>query len=179
MLIQTLETERLILRKWKEEDLEDFYAYAKNPNVGPRAGWEPHKDLETSFKILKTFIIGDEVWAIVCKKENKVIGSIGLHRDMKRRNDGARMIGYVLREESWGEGIMPEAVKRIVEYAFLEVGLDLVSVYHYPFNEASRKVIIRCGFEYEGTLKAAYCHYNGEIYDELCYAITKEAYRNR
>jgi putative acetyltransferase len=179
VLIQTLETERLILRKWKEEDLEDFYAYAKNPIVGPRAGWQPHKDRATSFKILKTFIAGEEVWAIVCKKENKVIGSIGLHRDMKRMNDLARMVGYVLREESWGEGLMPEAVKRVLAYAFLEVRLDLVSVYHYPFNEASRKVIMKCGFEYEGTLKAAHSHYNGEIYDELCYAITKEAYTNR
>ena len=50
--MKTIETERLILRKWQLEDLDDFYEYAKNPNVGPMAGWEPHSCKEISLKIL-------------------------------------------------------------------------------------------------------------------------------
>lgn len=103
--MQTLETERLILRSWTEDDLDDFYAYAKNPNVGPHAGWAPHTDKTISHVILQSFIKKDDVWAIVEKACGRAIGSLGLHADSKRSNGRARMIGYVLREESWGNGI--------------------------------------------------------------------------
>lgn len=51
-----LETERLILRPWRETDLEDFYEYASVDGVGQMAGWEPHRDREESKKILKLFM---------------------------------------------------------------------------------------------------------------------------
>lgn len=73
--MKTLETERLILRKFVEDDLDDLFEYAQSPNVGPNAGWAPHKTKEDSANILKMFIEEDEVWAIVEKKSNKVIGS--------------------------------------------------------------------------------------------------------
>lgn len=174
--METLITDRLILREFKEDDLDDFYSYAKNPNIGSNAGWKPHESMEESREILQNFIKGKEVWAIIDKNNNRVIGSIGLHNDEKRNNDKVKMLGYVLDEAYWGKGLMTEAAKRVIKHAFEDLNLDLVSVNHYPFNIGSKKVIQKCGFQYEGTLRLARKIYDGRIYDSLCYSLTKEEY---
>ena len=71
-----LETERLILRPWTLEDLDDFYEYAKNPDVGPKAGWYPHKNKEESLEILNRFIDNKKTFCIVYKENNKAISKI-------------------------------------------------------------------------------------------------------
>ncbi len=177
--MQTLETQRILLRGWQLSDLEDFHAYCKNPHVGPAAGWEPHADMEASRKILQSFIEADDVWAIVWKETGKAIGSVGLHKDRQRDFPEARMLGYVLSEEYWGRGIMPETVKTILSHAFLQMDLLIVSVYHYPFNNRSRRVIEKCGFTYEGTLRLAAKIYDGTFYDACCYSMAREEYLAR
>ncbi len=174
--MDTLETERLILRKFYISDVDDVYKYAISPNVGPDAGWEPHKDKEETMAVILEFISSKEVWAIVKKESNKVIGSIGLHKDVKREMENAKMIGYVLAEDYWGKGYATEAARRVIQYAFEELGLDLISVYHFPHNKRSKRVIEKCGFKYEGTLRNATVLYNGNVYDELCYSLTREEY---
>ena len=177
--MNTLETQRLFLRGWHTEDLEDFYEYCKNPHVGPAAGWEPHQGIEVSRSILSSFIEKDEVWAIIEKETGKAIGSVGLHDDKLREFPEARMLGYVLSEEYWGKGIMTEAVKAVLAHAFLERSLLIVSVFHYPFNQRSRRVIEKCGFTYEGTMRIAAKIYDGTIYDACCYSMTREEYLAR
>lgn len=174
--MKTLETERLILRPWKIEDVDDFYEYAKKTNVGPSAGWEPHKDKEVSLKILQSFIKKDEVRAIVYKENDKVIGSLGVHNDKKREGIRAKMIGYVLSDTYLGRGLMPEAVKEVIKHLFEEENTDIISCYHYPFNIQSKRVIEKCGFKYEGTLRLANVIYDGSILDDVCYSIIKEDY---
>lgn len=174
--MQTLETARLTLRSWRESDLDDFHTYAKNPNIGPNAGWSPHPDKAHTLAILRSFMERDNVWAIVDRTSHTVIGSLGLHEDEKRRNGKARSIGYVLAEEYWGRGLMAEAVKRVLQHAFEDLGLEIVSVYHYPFNLRSQRVIQKCGFRYEGTLRRSSAIYDGSVYDDICYSITKEEY---
>ncbi|MDF2984557.1 MAG: hypothetical protein K0R50_67 [Eubacterium sp.] len=174
--MKILETDRLILRPWKPEDLNDFYEYAKNPNVGPAAGWPPHKNKEISEKILQDFIEDDEVRAVVLKENSKVIGSLGVHQDAKRIGINARMIGYVLSENYWGKGLISEAVKEVLRHLFEDEKLDIVSCYHFPFNSRSKRVIEKCGFKYEGTLRSACKIYDGKVYDDVCYSITKEDY---
>lgn len=174
--MKTLETERLILRSWKLDDVDDFYEYASNPNVGPNAGWEPHKTRDISMNILTKFIENDDVWAIVYKENMKVIGSMGLHNEDKKRCVNARMIGYVLSEDYWGIGLMTEGVTRAIKYAFEDEKVDLVSCYHYPFNNRSKRVIEKCNFKFEGILRSASKIYDGTIYDDCCYSITKDEY---
>ena len=176
--MQTVETDRLIVRAWTEVDLDFFYEYASNPRVGPDAGWPPHTAKEVSLHILRKFIVNDDVWAIVEKASGRVIGSLGLHRDAKRCNDLVRMIGYVLREESWGLGYTTEAVRRVLSFAFEDLGLALVSVYHYPFNHRSQRVIEKCGFIREGVLREASSLYDGKVLDDICYSMTREEYKN-
>ena len=125
----TIETDRLILRGWKETDLNDFYEYASVEGVGEMAGWKHHDSMEISKKILQSFISEKNVFAIVYKENNKVIGSLGLHvswandeasyKDMK-----VKEIGYVLSKTYWGMGLMPEAVKAVIEYCFDNCKLD-------------------------------------------------------
>lgn len=176
--MKALETQRLILRPWMLDDLEDFYEYAKNPNIGPNAGWEPHKDKEVTLKVLKAFMepSEDEVRAIVYKENNKVIGSIGVHNDKRRTGLNGKMIGYVLSEDYWGKGLMTEAVKEVIRYLFEEVKLEIISCYHYPFNTQSKRVIEKSGFTYEGTLRMASRIYDGRVYDSSCYSIIKHEY---
>jgi putative acetyltransferase len=172
--METLETERLLLRKWQESDLADFYEYAKNPNIGPKAGWKPHDSLLESREILHSFIEKEEVWAVVYKENFKVIGSVGLHNDSKRMLPNIKMVGYVLSEDYWGLGLIPEAVIEIMRYAFEKLAIDLLTIYHYPFNYQSRRVIEKCGFRYEGILRMGSQIYNGQIYDDVCYSLLKE-----
>lgn len=174
--MKKLDTMRLVLRDWEQNDLKDFYAYASKPNIGPAAGWPPHTCITTTQQILDSFIKSNEVWAIVDKQTQHVIGSFGLHPDTHRKNPNCRMIGYVLDDQYWGMGLMKEAIEAVLAYAFIELKLDLVSVYHYPFNQQSKRVIEKCGFTYEGTLRCALIHFNKGVLDSCCYSMTKEEY---
>ena len=123
-----IETERLILRPWRESDLEDFYEYAKVDGVGQMAGWMPHKDIEESRQILAMFIDHKKTFALELKENGKVIGSIGLEtRDadlgIPEELQG-REIGYVLNKDYWGRGLMPEAVQ-VAAFVTVEVKLWL------------------------------------------------------
>ncbi|MGI6664845.1 MAG: GNAT family N-acetyltransferase [Christensenellaceae bacterium] len=172
----TIYTDRLILRQFEEADLEAFYAYAKNPNIGPNAGWAPHASIEESAGILEIFMSSNDVWAIAEKENNIVIGSIGLQEDKLRRVPDVRMLGYVLSEDHWNKGYMTEAATALLKFAFSEQQLALVSVNHYPFNKASARVIEKLGFSYDGTLRHAIQIYNGNIYDAVCYSMTRDEF---
>lgn len=174
--MKTLETERMILRAWSTADGDDLFEYAKNPNVGPNAGWKPHESPEESAAVIQMFLEEDDVWAIEYKENRKVVGSIGLHEDRLRKGVNARMLGYVLCEDYWGKGLITEAARRVLGFAFEEMGVDVLSVYHYTRNARSRRVIEKCGFVYEGTLRSASKIYNGTIMDDVCYSILRDEY---
>ncbi len=170
----TLETERCILRPFEASDLEDFYEYAKNPHVGPNAGWAPHSNLEESQRILQSFMENDEVWALIYKENNKLIGSIGLHKDQLRSATDVKMLGYVLSEDYWGMGIMPEAAGAAIEYAFGQYDISFVTIHHYSNNTRSKRVIEKLGFQYEGTLRHCSKIFDGTIHDLTCYSMSRE-----
>ena len=174
--MKTIETSRLILREFKQSDLNDFYAYAKSDKVGPMAGWKPHENIEESQKILNMFIEENEVWAIEDKHSNKVIGSIGLHKDSRRNNPKALMLGYVLSEEYWGKGLMVEACREVLNYGFNECDLSLISIYHFPFNTQSESVIHKLGFKHEGYIRQSTLRFDNVMLDSVCYSMTKDEF---
>ncbi len=175
--MKTMETERLILRGWRLDDLNDLYEYAKNTQVGPLAGWKPHSSKAESLSVLKYYMENDDRWAIVLKEKGKVIGSVNLKPDENRGKYDARLISFALSVDYWGNGYMTEAVKRIIKYAFEEINIDLLSVFHYPQNFRSKRVIEKCGFQYEGTIQKGNQRYDGQIFDTVCYSILKSEYR--
>ena len=152
-----LKTERLTLRPWREDDLNDFYEYARVDGVGQMAGWTPHRSLDDSREILDMFIREKKTFAL--EHEGKVIGSLGIETYDERRypelnldQKRGREIGYVLSKDYWGRGLMPEAVRATIRWLFDDVGLDFVIVGHFTRNDRSRRVIEKCGFEYVKTI---------------------------
>ena len=177
--MQRLESERLILRAFTEQDTDDLYRYAVDPDVGPRAGWKPHENREESLAIVRVCIEEGIVYAIERESDHRVIGSIGLHHDKWRNLTDVRMIGYVLAQDCWGNGYMTEAVKRLLQFGFEELHLRLMSISHYTFNKRSRRVIEKCGFAYEGTLRQAFLRYDGIVFDEAVYSLTRDEWLSR
>ncbi len=175
--MKRLQTLRLIMRPWQESDLEDLYAYARSPLVGPAAGWKPHDNRAESAEILNLFMQEDETWALQLKETGRVIGSVGLHKDAFRPALNSRMLGYVLATEHWGKGLMTEAAKAAIRFAFEDMGLDVLSVDHYPENARSRRVIEKCGFTCEGTLRRAKPIFDGSVKDICCYSMLREEYK--
>ena len=175
-----IKTERLILRPWRMEDAEDMYEYARDPAVGPNAGWKPHESLEESRETVRVFSDTSEknlILAIEEKASGKVIGSVGIEEDGRREKVGfARSLGYVLAQSYWGRGLMTEAANAAIDYAFRELKIKLLSVDHYPYNDRSRRVIEKCGFHFDGRLRQATKLYNGEIQDLCCYSMTAAEY---
>lgn len=148
-----IETERLILRSFLPSDLDDFYEYASVEGVGERAGWKHHESKEESKEILDNFISQDRDFAIYSKKDNKVIGSLGVNEygmeEKLTEFNGykGREIGYVLAKPYWGQGLMPEAVKAVIDYLFLDLDLDFLTCGYYNFNAQSKRVQEKCGFK--------------------------------
>ena len=175
--MKTLESERLLLRPWKESDAEALYEYARTPNVGPAAGWKPHASIDETRVILKSFMEEDETWAVTLRSGGRLIGSFGLHKDSMRGSGvRSRMLGYVLAEDAWGHGYATEAAQCVIKFAFEELGLEVLSVCHFPFNERSRRVIEKCGFQYEGTLRRTDRRYDDVVMDSCCYSMLREEY---
>ncbi|HIY08527.1 MAG TPA: GNAT family N-acetyltransferase [Firmicutes bacterium] len=174
--MQTLETPRLILRSWSILDLVDFFSYASDPEIGPAAGWKPHVTREDTWEALRHNIQADDGWAIALRETGKVIGSIKLRPDPKRPALPCKMVGYSLSKGYWGNGYMTEAVGRVLAYAFEEEGLQMVTSYHQPGNDRSRRVILRCGFAFEGILRGSGYQYDGSPMDEYSYSLTREEY---
>ena len=147
-----LETERLFLRQWENSDTENLYEYAKDPDVGPIAGWPAHKSLEESRNVIKNVLNGKEAYAICLKTDNKAIGAIELklkgHTDMTERDDECEL-GFWLGKPFWGQGIMPEAVQEILRHAFEDIGMTRVWAGYYEGNIKSKRVQEKCGFRFQ------------------------------
>ena len=175
-----LKTDRLLLRPWRESDLEDFYEYARVDGVGQMAGWMPHSSIEVSKQILFGFLEGKKVFAL--EHRGKVIGSLGVERYKESRYPDlaplrGREIGYVLSRDYWGRGMMPEAVNGVLRWLFTEEKLDFVMVGHFVWNGQSRRVIEKCGFRFVKETKHETRY--GTVEDCCDYILTREEWQNR
>lgn len=148
------ETRRLILRRWEDGDAEDLYEYAKDPDVGPIAGWPPHQSINESLNVIRNVLNGPEAYAICLKTDGNAIGAIELklngHTDLTERNDECEL-GYWLGKPFWGHGIMPEAAAEMLRHAFEDLGMQNVWCGYYDGNVKSRRVQEKCGFRYQWT----------------------------
>lgn len=147
----TLRTERLILRPWKQSDLEDLYTYASVDGVGQMAGWKPHADRAESQMILDMFIEGKKTFAL--EENGRVIGSLGLEKYDEERfpelaEQRCREIGYVIAKDRWGNGLAAEAVRCVLRYLFEDLQADAVLCGHFLSNKQSARVQEKCGFRH-------------------------------
>lgn len=166
-------TERTILRQFTTDDTEDLFAYASSPNVGPMAGWKPHKNIDESRDIIKMFIDMDEVWAVELKETGRVIGSVGLHKRGRNNLVFDYELGYVLSEDYWGRGIIPECARAVLNYAFTECGAKKIICCHFTFNTQSKRVIEKLGFTYLTHIENSWKRFDGTTLDEEVYLLEK------
>lgn len=156
---RTLETERLLLRRFTESDDQAMFSnWASDPDVTKFLMWPPHSDVEVSRSVLRGWIDnyiddGYYQWAIVPKETGEPIGSIGV----VDKDDSIPMahIGYCIGKAYWGKGITPEALKAVMDFLFNEVGYERIESRHDPKNPNSGKVMMKCGMKYEGTHRMA------------------------
>jgi RimJ/RimL family protein N-acetyltransferase len=157
------ETSRLILRPWSEDDAENLYKYACDPDVGPPAGWPPHTSVENSREIIRSVLSAQETYAVCLKEDEKAIGSVGLHRNDIAEDDDEYELGYWIGKPFWGQGLIPEASREILRYAFEELGMARIWCGHYDGNTKSRRVQEKLGFVYHHTTEGIEVSLLGEI----------------
>jgi len=160
-------------------DLDDFFEYASVPGVGEMAGWPHHAGIDTSKAILQRFIDNGDVYAIVLKESKKVIGSLGVHNksaDPVFKAGSQRTLGFVLDKDYWGQGLVPEAVREVIKYAFEKLKVDVLWCEHFDENLQSKRVIEKCGFVFygKGTYEAVHL---GKSFSEKKYIMTKNDYK--
>lgn len=177
-----LETERLVLRPWLSTDAEDLYEYAKDQEVGPMAGWPVHTSVENSREIIKNVLAVPETYAVCLKVDNKAIGSIGLmigdSSNLKITKDEAE-IGYWIGVPYWGQGLIPEAVRELMRYAFVDLNMKKLWCGYFDGNEKSKRVQEKCGFRYQFTNKNIEWLLMNDIRTEHISCITKEQWEEK
>lgn len=150
---RTMQTERILLRPWSDGDAAALYKYASDPEVGPRAGWPPHKSVEESLEIIRTLFRSDHIWAIELKETGEAIGCIGYYAHGESNIDISENdaeAGYWVARPLWNQGICTEALRLLVNYCFREKGFSTLWADYFPENPASGKVMEKCGFRDTG-----------------------------
>ena len=152
-----IETKRLIIRHIKQEDIYDVFDYAQDEDTGPRAGWPPHKTIEDTKQVMNMWLNPthhEEVFGIVYKPDNKVIGTIGFVHLNKHKKDTDNVfankliesgknvyeIGTTISKAYWSKGLSTESLSAMLDYIFENLGADVVLTLHYQENIASLKV---------------------------------------
>jgi len=178
-----LETERLLLRPFRESDGEAMFRnWANDPEVCRYLTWGPHETVNDSRGIAALWASrsGEPAfyqWAIELKELGEPIGSISV----VRRDDtvAAAEIGYCIGRRWWGSGLTPEALRAVVRYLITEVGVNRVSARHDVGNPNSGRVMRKAGMTAEGVLRAAGRNNQGVV-DMAVYSIlAKEFYEQQ
>ena len=172
-----LETKRLRLRPWLKSDAEALYKYAKEPEVGPIAGWPVHTSVANSREIIRDVLSAEGTFAVILKASNEPIGSIGLMIGEKSnikigKNEGE--IGYWIGVPYWGQGLIPEAVNEMMHYGFETLKLGTIWCGYFDGNHKSRRVQEKCGFLPHHTEKDKPWPLMGDIRTEHITYITKK-----
>ena len=173
---KTIETDRLILRKFVEDDaIAAYNNWTSDDKVTEFLRWPTHTDMAITESVINDWIAESEnddfyQWAIVLKELNEPIGVIGV----VDRNESLNMlhIGYCIGSKWWHQGITSEAFSAIIPYLFEEVGANRIESQHDPHNPHSGNVMKKCGLVYEGTLRQA-DYSNKGLVDACIYSILK------
>ncbi len=170
-------TQRLVLRPWKETDAESLYEYAKDPSVGPVAGWPVHTSVENSLDIIKNVLSADETYAVCLKKDNCAIGSISLVSPRTTASATEVEVGFWIGVPFWGNGYIPEAVRALQKHAFEDLGYTAMWSGYYDGNEKSKRCQEKCGFKFHHTDENKPCVLMGDVRTEHFTYITKEEWQ--
>lgn len=179
-----IETERLLLRPWAENDAASLFRYASDPEIGPAAGWPAHVSVEESRHIIRTVFSAPETYAICLREQGASVGgpvgSIGLMAPRACCTDAAGgdlEVGYWIGKPHWGRGLVPEALRAIIAHAFDNLGCERLWCCHYEGNERSRRCMEKCGFRYVSIARDVPRELLGDTANELCYLLERPGLR--
>lgn len=153
-----IETERLVLRNYQKEDVEDFFEMCQNEKVCWMTGFPSYTDRSQAVARIEHNMNKPMLFAIVNKENNKVIGNIEIFDYKKDRfpnltlGERTKEIGFFLHEEYWGKGLIPEAVKALLKYAFEDMNVSEIVIGHAESNVQSGRVQDKLGFKRIGVL---------------------------
>lgn len=160
-----METRRLIIRRWTLVDAEALFKYASDPDVGPAAGWPPHKDVEESRMVIKEVFSNEYTWAMELKETGEAIGCIGFYpHGLSNIEIGENdcEIGYWLGKPYWNRGLMTEALREMIDYCFNAKGYETLWSDFFIDNPASGRVMEKCGFRDTGKVNWCSNLYRGD-----------------
>lgn len=173
---KTLETDRLILRQFKPEDAESmFNNWASDLAVTRFLTWPAHKDVNVTKALLIDWIsrytdLSYYNWIIELKENHEAVGNISAVKVNEKIE--AVDIGYCMGKTWWGNGIMPEALSRIIAFFFEEVGVNRIACCHDINNPKSGRVMEKAGMKPEGVWRAAGFNNQG-VCDEVWHSIIR------
>ncbi len=174
---KTIETDRLILRRYVVDDAEDmFNNWTSDPEVTKFMPWPTHTDVSFTKEMLTEWVSyyddgGTYNWGITLKGDDHVIGNIAVVS--KDEKTSSFEIGYCLSRAHWGEGIMPEALKAVIRYLFDgEKDLERIFTTHDVRNEKSGRVMQKAGMHFDGVLRSSKKSKRGS-YDASYYSILR------
>ena len=150
-----MKTKRIHLRSWRESDAEALFRYASDPEVGPRAGWQPHSSVEESRLIIESVFNNATTWAIALNDTDEAIGAIGYGESCDcalPALPGEQTVGYWVAKPYWNQGICTEALRLLVDYCFDVEGMQSLISGHFVDNPASGRVMEKCGFVATGDI---------------------------
>ncbi len=144
-----METNKIILRPWRESDAETLFKYASDPDVGPRAGWPPHQSVEESLEVIRTVFNNENTWAIELKELGEAIGAMGyLPCEVNNlpSREGEQLVGYWVGKPYWNQGICMEALRLMIDNIRRTTDIKSLISSHFIDNPASGRVMEKCDF---------------------------------
>ncbi len=177
---KTISTGRLILRKFSYDDADNMLKYwISIPEIQHMYAEPTYNTKEEVKELLDKYISSYEKdnyyrWAVILKDTNECIGQIAYFL-VDPKNNFAE-IEYCIGTNFQNKGLATEAAKAVIKYGFNEMGLHKVQICHRANNISSKKVIEKCGFTYEGTLRH-YFYQDGQYMDRLYYSILETEYK--
>lgn len=177
---KTLETDRLILRRFEHKDIEElfYHGYITDEVMAKNLSWEPCKTLEEQTKLIDSWIkqydnLDFYKWLIELKDTHELIGGIDVCNLYKRKNYGE--VGYCIGSKYWNNGYATEALRRVIEYLLLECDFHLVEAHYAGYNPASGRVMQKAGMKKDGELRERRLDIETGIYTpQIYYSIIKE-----
>ena len=176
----TLETERLILRRFTIDDTEPMFRnWASDQEVTKYLTWPTHTSIDVSKAAISGWLnlySNDDhySWTIVLKELSEPIGSIAA---VKQDSETDMVhIGYCIGRNWWHKGYTSEALNRLVEFFFEEVGVHRIESRHDPRNPNSGKVLQKAGLQFEGIMRKSDQNNQSGYCDAAYYAILAEDY---
>lgn len=178
-----LETERLVLRRFVESDVDCMYRnWASKPEVTKYVTWFPHKSAEETQQIVNLWIKeyaepNRYQWAIVLKCTGEPIGSIGVVR--QKEDAKVAEMGYCIGDDYWHQGYTSEALLCVMNFLFNTVGFNRIAAIHDVRNPNSGSVMKKCGMNYEGTLREIGLTKEGEMLTVSMYAALRSEWKRK